>query len=261
MKVQPDYRPLGCGECLKGAGLGFDFTMAFQPIVNATTGRIFAHEALARGLGNEPAGSVFQHVNDDNRYRFDQSCRTKAIKLAAEKGLGDALLSINFMPNAVYRPELCIRTTLAAAEAYGVPLECIIFEFTEQEQVIDIGHLRSIVDYYRERGFRTALDDFGAGYSGLNLLAEIRTDIVKLDMELIRHLDTRPARRAIVKGVIEICRELSTTVIAEGVETYEEFATLKDMGVELFQGYYFARPAFEAFATVDSTRFEPPGGD
>ena len=74
-----DYRSLGCSECADGAGLDFDFTMAFQPIVNTTTREIFAHEALARGLGNEPAAQVFQHVNDGNRYRFDQSCRVKAI--------------------------------------------------------------------------------------------------------------------------------------------------------------------------------------
>lgn len=249
MKAQKDYRPLGCKECLGGAGLDFDFTMAFQPIVNTTTKQIFAHEALVRGVNNESAGKVFEHVNDTNRYRFDQSCRVKAIKLGAELGIS-SFLSINFMPNAVFRPESCIRTTLAAAETYSFPIERIIFEITEGEKVDDYAHLREIVEHYKLRGFKTAIDDFGGGYAGLNLLADIRTDIIKLDMALIRHIDKDKVRQAIIKGVLQVCTELSTAVIAEGVETHEELAVLQSFGIELFQGYYFAKPAFQALATV-----------
>lgn len=238
----------GCGECAHGTPLGFEFTMAFQPIVNVATGEIFAHEALVRGPQGESASQIFTQVNDSNRYRFDQACRTKAIALASALQM-QPLLSINFMPNAVYEPERCIRTTLAAAEAYGFPIERIIFEITESEKVEDLGHLRSIVEYYHQRGFKTAIDDFGAGYSGLNLLAEIPTDIVKLDMALIRNIDQKKTSQAIVKGVVQVCRELSTTLIAEGVETRAELEFLRTLGIELFQGYYFARPAFEALAT------------
>lgn len=249
MKVQKDFQKLGCAECVNGAVLGFDFTMAFQPIVNTRLKTVFAYEALARGLNNEPAGVVFEGVNEGNRYRFDQACRVKAIKLAAELGLS-TLLSINFMPNAVYRPELCIRTTLAAAEQYGFPIERIIFEMTEGEQVDDHGHLRSIVEDYQRRGFKTAIDDFGAGYSGLNLLAEMQTDIIKLDMALIRAIDQDRIRQAIVKGILQVCTELSITVIAEGIETAAELQVLQSFGIELFQGYYFARPAFEALPDI-----------
>ncbi|NJN19988.1 MAG: EAL domain-containing protein [Leptolyngbya sp. RL_3_1] len=222
--------------------------MAFQPIVNTTTQQIFAHEALVRGVNNEPAGQVFEQVNDTNRYRFDQVCRTKAIKLACELAM-PSLLSINFMPNAVYQPELCIRTTLAAAEQYGFPIERIVFEITESEKVEDLAHLRSIVEYYHARGFKTAIDDFGAGYAGLNLLAEVPTDFVKLDMALIRKIDRDQVRQAIVRGIVQVCRELSRTVIAEGVETDEEWTVLQSLGIELFQGFYFAKPAFQALAT------------
>jgi EAL domain-containing protein (putative c-di-GMP-specific phosphodiesterase class I) len=246
--------PTGCEECKNGEGLDFDFTMAFQPIVNCRTREIFAHEALVRGLNNEGAGQIFEHVNDSNRYRFDQACRTKAIKLAAELGM-KSLLSINFMPNAVYRPELCIRTTLAAAEKYNFPIEQIIFEITESEKVDDLAHLRNIVDYYRQRGFKTAIDDFGAGYAGLNLLAEIQTDIMKLDMALLRNIDTRKSSQIIVRGIVQVCAELGMTVVAEGIETHEEYAVLRDMGIDLFQGYYFARPAFQSLAQVPAEVF------
>lgn len=244
-----NYRPLGCAECAKGVDLGFDFTMAFQPIVNMRNGDIFAHEALARGLNNEPAGVVFKQVNASNQYRFDQACRVKAVKLASELAM-PSLLSINFMPNAVYRPELCIRTTLDAAERYGFPVERIIFEFTEAEEVVDIAHLRGIVEHYKLQGFKTAIDDFGAGFAGLNLLAEVQTDLVKLDMALLRDIDKDKRRQTIVKHAIHMCRELGVEVIAEGIETYEELALIGDLGVDLVQGYYISRPVFQALAQL-----------
>ena len=249
MQKPADFRPLGCSECLNGAGLEFDFTMAFQPIVDVSTGEVFAHEALVRGPNGEGAGSVFAHVNDGNRYRFDQACRVKAIRLASQLGM-QSQLSINFLPNAVYRPELCIRTTLSAAEEWDFPIERIIFEVTEGEKIEDQAHLRNIIAHYKQQGFCTAIDDFGAGYAGLNLLADFQSDIVKLDMALIRDIDKDRTRRAITNGILRMCAELDIRVIAEGVETREEYLTLRDFGIELFQGYYFARPAFQALAVV-----------
>jgi len=235
---------------VRGADLDFEFSMAFQPIVNTTTGEIFAFEALVRGPDGEGAGSVFQSVNPSNQYRFDQCCRVKAIKLAAQLGI-ECFLSINFMPNAVYRPELCIRTTLQAAKDFGFPAERIIFEVTESEKIDDVEHLKSIIRHYREIGFQTAIDDFGAGFAGLNLLADFNADIVKLDMALVRDIDTSASRRAIVRGIIQVADEMSIRVIAEGIESVAEWQCLESLGVELFQGFLFARPAFEALADVD----------
>lgn len=246
----PDFRKLGCAECRRGIDLGFDFSMAFQPIVNVRTREVFAHEALVRGLGGEPAGDVFKSVNADNQYRFDQSCRVKAIELAARLGM-ESYLSINFMPNAVYRPELCIRTALEAAKEFGFPRERIIFEVTESERIGDLDHLRNIIRHYQEIGFLTAIDDFGAGFAGLNLLADFRADLVKIDMALVRDIDTSASRQAIVRGIMLVADQLSTDVIAEGVETVAELECLRSMGIDLFQGFLFARPAFEAIAEVD----------
>ncbi len=245
MIVQPDFRTLSCRECVYGSDLGFDFTMAFQPIVNSQSQKVFAYEALVRGLGQEPAAEILGQVNQTNRYRFDQACRVKAIKLAAQLQM-PCYLSINFLPNAVYRPELCIRTTLEAADQYGFPIDQIIFEITEGEKVEDQAHLREIVQYYGQRGFKTAIDDFGAGYSGLNLLAEFQTDFLKLDMALIRSIETDLTRQAIVKGIFHVCQDLGIQLIAEGIETPAELEVLETIGIELFQGYYFAKPTFEA---------------
>lgn len=249
MSKPANYRPLGCRACRDGAGLGFGFTMAFQPIVRLSSREVFAHEALVRGQGGESASEVFDHVNAETRYQFDQACRVKAIELASRLGV-PGYVSINFMPNAVYRPELCIRTTLEAARTYDFPVDRIIFEFTEGEHVDDHAHVRGIVQHYQQQGFLTAIDDFGAGYSGLNLLANVSTDLLKLDMALVRGVHADPRRQAILRRVMQLCSDLAVQVIAEGVESPDELRCLQDMGIDLFQGFLFCEPAFEALPQV-----------
>jgi EAL domain-containing protein (putative c-di-GMP-specific phosphodiesterase class I) len=221
--------------------------MAYQPIIDVAKGEVFAFEALVRGEQGAGALSVLSAVDPENRYAFDQACRIKAIEVASGLRLQDtpASVSINFMPNAVYQPEACIRATLATAERTAFPLDRIIFEVTEGEQVVDQAHLSNIITAYREMGFRTAIDDFGAGFSNLNLLAEFQPDILKLDMLLIRNIDSLSVKRAIVRSVISVCQEIGSLVIAEGVETADEHQALLDLGIELFQGYLYARPGFE----------------
>ncbi|RYY47389.1 MAG: EAL domain-containing protein [Sphingomonadales bacterium] len=226
--------------------------MAFQPIMDVATNTPFAYEALVRGPSGESAASVLAKVSDANRYAFDQQCRVKAIEVAAKAGLIEtgARLSINFLPNAVYSPAACIQLTLKTAKAVGFPTDRLIFEFTENEEMVDPDHVARIIETYRKMGFGTALDDFGAGHAGLNLLARFQPDIIKLDMELIRGLDASLPRRMIVEGVVRMCAALSVTVIAEGIETEGELEALRAMGVRYIQGFYFAKPAFEALPVV-----------
>lgn len=230
--------------------LDFDFTMAFQPIVDITKKKIFGHEALARGLGGEGAASVLGQVNATNQYQFDQMCRVKAIQLASILGL-DSFLSINFIPNAVYDALTCIRSTVETAETCRFPHERLIFEITETEKVDDIAHLREIVQEYKGLGFKTAIDDFGAGHSGLHLLAEVCPDFIKIDMSLIRNIDKDRTRQSIAKAILHVSRDLGLTPIAEGIETTGELEVVRDLGIELCQGYYFAKPAFRALAKVN----------
>ena len=239
-----------CSACRDGQALNFPISMAFQPICDLQNRKVYAHEALVRGSQGEPAGSLLQQVDADNLYAFDQACRVKAVEWGARLNL-PGLLSINFMPNAVYQPETCIRATLEAAARFGFPLERIIFEVTEQEQVLDIEHLLRILYAYRKQGFKTAIDDFGSGYAGLNLLADFQPDLLKLDMELIRGIDQDSVRQVLVDGTLQMCRRLGVEVIAEGVETREELAVLKGMGIQLFQGYLLARPGFESLPEVN----------
>ena len=251
--VEPaGFVPSGCRDCRNRNPLQIPITMAFQPIVDVNTRRPFGYEALVRGKGGEGAGAVLDLVDENNRYAFDQTCRVTAIDLAARLGL-EGMLSINFLPNAVYRPETCIRATLEAAVEMNFPTERLMFEVTESERVRDHAHLKHIFVEYKRRGFTTAIDDFGAGHSGLNLLADFQPDIVKLDMALTRGIDADRVRRAIVSGIVRLCDELGIRVIAEGVETPGECLALQDEGVSLFQGYLFAKPGFESIPEIPAT--------
>lgn len=244
-RTAPAFKMLGCVECRNPEALGFDFTMAFQPIFNVRTRAPYAYEALVRGLSGESAGSILAKVTDHNRYHFDQACRVKAIELAATHGLldiPDCKLSINFLPKAVYRAETCVRATLETAREFNFPLKRLMFEVTEGERVEDPTHLKSIFEEYQRRGFTTAIDDFGSGYSGLNLLATFQPHVLKIDMALTRDIHRDTVRQAIVEGVVLVAQRLGIIVIAEGIERREECTTLLAMGIDLMQGYLFAQP-------------------
>ena len=223
--------------------------MAFQPIVDVSQGTVFAHEALVRGVNGEGAGEILSHVTEENRYAFDQECRVTAIELAAKLDLAadGAALSINFLPNAVYEPRACIRLTLAAAMRTGFPLNRIIFEFTEVER-LDTAHVLNILRSYRAMGFKTAIDDFGSGFAGLGVLSKFQPDIVKFDMDLIRDIDKDAVKRTIVSNTLNMVAELGATALCEGIETVEEYAVLRDLGVDLMQGYLFAKPVLAGLA-------------
>jgi EAL domain-containing protein (putative c-di-GMP-specific phosphodiesterase class I) len=239
----------GCAQCRNNDELDFDFDYAYQPIVDIRTRSIYAHEALVRGPNGESAFSVLSQVDDHNRYMFDQACRVRAIAGAARLGIKE-FLSINFLPNAVYRPAACIRSTFAAALEHGFPIERIIFEVTEGEQVMDRAHLVNIFSEYRRFGFKTAIDDFGAGYAGLNLLASFQPDIIKIDMDLVRDIDNNRPKQVIVSSIVSMCTSLGVTVLAEGIETPGERDFLRDAGVNLMQGYLFCKPAFRAIGVI-----------
>lgn len=244
------YDRFSCANCSDRSSLDFDFSMAFQPIVNVQKKQIFGYEALVRGLNNESAFSIISKVNDQNRYLFDQLCRVKAIALASRLKL-DSTLSINFLPKAIYKPERCIRTTLEAATKYNFPIEKIMFEFTEVEKIEDVNFVKEIIQYYKSMGFKTAIDDFGSGYAGLGLLADFQTNIIKFDMELIRNIHRDKTRQYIIKNCLNLFDDLNITPLVEGIETKEEMFWLMEAGVELMQGYLFAKPGFECLPEVE----------
>ena len=249
---------LKCSGCRDDVALPFQFKMAFQPIVDVSCNRVWGYEALVRGPNGEPAFTVLDQVTEDQRYRFDQAARVFAIETAGALFTErDLKLSINFMPNAVYEPSACIQKSLAAAKRANFPHQNLMFEFTENERMSDPAHVQRIVEAYRKLGFWTALDDFGAGYAGLGLLARLQPDLIKIDMELLRDIHLSPAKQAIIAGIAGIARSLDITLLAEGVESEKEFAVLRGSGISLFQGYLFAKPTLMALPPVQSINDEP----
>jgi EAL domain-containing protein (putative c-di-GMP-specific phosphodiesterase class I) len=218
--------------------------MAFQPIVDVAKNTVFAYEALVRGINGEGARSILDQVTANNRYAFDDACRKQAVKQAAQLRMHDtpASLSMNMNPNAVFDPEARIERTLELAGELNFPISQLIFELTEEERSRDHAYLNWLVRAYRRQGMRVAIDDFGAGYAGLGMLAEFEADIVKIDISLIRGVDHLPVNCTIVDAILRMAEELEIQVIAEGVETKAECDALRNMGVDLMQGFYFARP-------------------
>jgi len=248
MQFPPQIQQQSCHDCLSGADLGFEIRMAFQPIIEWSSQSIVGYEALVRGSQGEGAATVLARINEHNKYYFDQACRVKAIETATRLGL-NKLLSINFMPNAVYNPETCIRATIEAADLYGFDIRNIMFEVTEGEQILSHSHLLKIFRSYAERGFITAIDDFGAGFAHEDWLHSLKPRVLKLDMALIRDIDQSAEKQQRLQQILPQCALLGCKVLAEGVETAAELTYLAAQGIDWFQGYFFARPQLEVLQT------------
>lgn len=223
-------------------------SFAFQPIVDNSTRRVVAHEALVRGPLGASAASVISRLSRSELSETDCEGRCRAIELAARLGMQTSL-NLNVTPHGL-TSATAMEQTLSAARSHGLDPGRLVMEVTETEVVADGIRFAEAISELRQQGVRLAIDDFGAGYSGLNLLADFQPDALKLDMNLVRGIESRGPRQAIVRAVLAACSDLGIDVVAEGIETRDELAWLRDEGVTLFQGYLFARPAFEALPQV-----------
>jgi len=235
------------GRWLEGMLSERRYQSQFQPIIDAKTEDTFAVEALFRCRdenGNIIAPSlVFGTASRAGlMFQLDLAARRSAVEGAAGS-LGGLTLFINFNPSSIYDPSFCLRTTVSAVSALGLKPEQIVFEVTESEEVRDKQHLRGILAYYRSAGFKVAIDDVGAGHSGLTLLQEIQPDYLKIDMHLIRSIDTDHFKQSIVRHIIALAHENSIRVVAEGIETQAEMQWLQRANVDYLQGYLIAKPS------------------
>jgi EAL domain-containing protein (putative c-di-GMP-specific phosphodiesterase class I) len=221
----------------------------YQPIVSAADGALWGYECLMRGRDADgslifPDRLIAWSRQEDLTFLLDRVCRETHLRnAAAHLAGGDLQILINFMPTAIYDPQFCLATTVAAAKAGGLDPGRIIFEVVETEHVADLGHLKTILDYYRRSGFRAALDDLGSGYSGLAMLGDLDPDLIKIDRHLIARAVGSPMHRSICAALAQLGRDHGKLVLAEGIETVEERDLLGGLGVDLFQGYLFGRPA------------------
>ncbi len=217
----------------------------FQPIIDLTTGKLFGVEALSRG----PAGSPFESPlalfpaaeQAGCLFQLEHLCRRQAITIAAGQGLrGKLFLNIN--PQVVNDPAFEAGTTMRNLEILGFNPNNVVFEITERQAISDYASFCRALEHYRCQGFMVAVDDAGAGYSSLQAISELRPDFVKLDMSLVRDLNSNPVRMAICEALIGLAHRIDARVIAEGIESGEELRTLASLGARYGQGYFLGRP-------------------
>lgn len=177
-------------------------------------------------------------------WELELLCRSKALETVYENmsPAYNKKLFLNVNPNVMSDENFKSGFTTQYLERYGISPENIIFEITERTAVCDVNNFKNVVEHYKSQSYKIAIDDVGSGYSGLNLIAAVKPHYLKLDMELIRHIDIDPHKRAIVKSMVLLSQLLNIKLIAEGIETKEELKELIDLGVHYGQGYYIQKP-------------------
>lgn len=229
-------------------------TVYFQPVIDVRKHKVVGFELLARGVGKDgsivPPSQLFESAKKtDTLFYLDRACREVAVKMAAVKKLNNYMIFINFTPTAIYDPQFCLKDTVEWATQLHLDPKNLVFEVVESEKVEDLRHLKSILDYYRNKGFKVALDDVGSGYSNLNTLVELKPDIIKIDREIVRDIHEDKVKETVFEALVKIARDSGIGILAEGVETKEEFEFIRDK-VDLAQGYLFGKPLPEPVRVV-----------
>lgn len=218
----------------------------FQPIVSLRDGSVLGFEALSRG----PQGSELENPEAlfrmaekcEKLWDLEKLCRTKAL-FALQMSKTNAALFLNVNPNVIEDKKFQKGFTKEYLEAFDINPEKIIFEITEKNAISNIKEFKEIIQNYKDQDYKIAIDDAGAGYSGLNLISDVNPHYLKLDINLIRCIDKDTVRQALVKSMYEFAKITGTYLIAEGIETRAELQTLIDIGVHYGQGYYIKRPS------------------
>ena len=220
----------------------------FQPIVSLTDGHILGHEALSRITCPsfiKNTEELFHLASEYNRlWDLELLCRVTSLETAfiQMKPPYDKKLFVNVNPKVMHDIKFRDGFTKEYLMKYNIVPENIIFEITEREAINDMESFQGTVEHYKMQHYRIAIDDAGAGYSGLNLISDIRPHFLKLDMKLIRNIDKDNLKYVLVKSMVEFSKVTNIGIIAEGIETREELKTLINLGVSFGQGYYIQKP-------------------
>ncbi|MCC9625463.1 EAL domain-containing protein [Thalassospira sp. MA62] len=231
---------------------------AFQPIFPIKElDQPYAHECLIRGMTATGTvimpGQLFEAAQTSTLlFQLDRAARAANVRNAKAAGVPGNLF-INFAPSTIYDPDYCLRSTIEVVEQSGFKRENIVFEVVETEKVRSTAHLNAILQSYRASGFRVALDDVGSGYSTLNMLPELRPDIIKIDRNLVDHVDQDNYKQAIVSKLIALADELNILVVAEGIERPEELDFLATHDVDYVQGFLLGRPSEHPYGTAPTS--------
>lgn len=220
----------------------------YQPIVSLSTGEIFGYEALSRfDLQRNESDTVstrdiFQTAyQNDQLWDLERLCRKKALEGARHISHGLKLF-LNVSPNVIHDNQFRSGFTNKYLNKYGISATDVVFELTEHMAIENMDSFKSVLNHYRRQGYETALDDVGAGESGLNTLLALNPTYLKLDMEIIRDIEKHHNKRSLVKAFVQFANTSNTILIAEGIETEKELAVLIELGVDYGQGFYLGRP-------------------
>lgn len=217
----------------------------FQPIVSLKDNKIFAYEALSRIADRTIELSITELYEIARKYQrvweLEKICRKKALLKAKSKPEGIKLF-LNVDGNILHEDSFKEGFTKNQINQYGLRPQDVVFEITERVEINHYQSLLSLVNHYQSQGYEIAIDDVGSGYSNLNRIVYTAPKYLKIDMELIRDIHQYKEKRAMVKALVSYCQEVNCLLIAEGVETKQEYICLKDLGVELVQGFYFGKP-------------------
>ncbi|MBQ4848550.1 bifunctional diguanylate cyclase/phosphodiesterase [Pseudoalteromonas sp. MMG012] len=218
----------------------------FQPIYDISKQNILGFEALSRGISGtslEFPERLFCIASEQGKLsELELLCREKAIARFVEQDLPGKLF-INVSPNTLLDPSHPKGETLHLVEKYGLSANRVVIEVTEQDKVDDGFLLLKTIEHYRQLGFSIAIDDLGAGYSGLKQWSELRPDFVKVDRYFIDYCDQSIVKKEFLKSIIELAKVTKTSVIAEGIERLEELTLLEKLGIVHAQGFLLAKPA------------------
>lgn len=230
------------------------FTTHFQPIVNYATGAVHGHECLIRLYMDRSynGGEIMEAAFSRGRIHvFDSYTRQLSVRLAGKQHAPGTKVFINFMPSSIYDPAFCMKSTLEAMRGTKLKPEDIVFEVVESDAITDVAHLRKICTYYRDNGFQFALDDVGTGSNSLQMMCDLKPHYIKIDKSLISGVDSS-MYRATIQKIVELGQEFSIRVIAEGIETIDAANSCAHLGIDLMQGYYFARPSDQMIVSSES---------
>jgi len=219
---------------------------AFQPIVNTNTGKIFAVEALIRNVEELGFESIFHFFDTLAKkkilYKVDMQLRKKAIKKYKKINVNNVKLFYNIDNRFFTMPDFKFGETAKLLEKYEMNKDLICFEITEHSSIEDDQLIKHIVSTYKSKNYNIALDDFGTGISGLHLLYLSDTNFIKIDKFFIDNIHTDAKKRLFCASIVEMAHTLGIKVIAEGIETKEEYYVCKEIKADYIQGYLISRP-------------------
>ncbi|WP_062567234.1 GGDEF domain-containing protein [Pseudoalteromonas arabiensis] len=220
----------------------------FQPIFDISNQHILGYEALSRGpKGSElemPSALFREAIACNKISELELLCRSKAIENFVKLNLQGKLF-LNVSPKTLLDPCHPKGETLHLVEHFGLAANRVVIEVTEQEKVEDGFLLLKTIGHYRELGFSIAIDDLGAGYSGLKQWSELCPDFVKIDRYFIDHCDQSVVKKEFLKSIIVLAKATNTQVIAEGIERAEELRLLEGLGIQHAQGFLLERPSLQ----------------